>query len=446
MALASMLQRSRCLLAVFLTVLPICTRPSLAQGAPADLPRVTLPDAPSLIYSRRPDDPWNQIFYFLFSRRLAVRLSPDFPEGAPFLDPGERISVSRQVFEKDEIGDRAIEPLYPTFFVGFGGMLVLRDPAYSRFTKSLKAALDDDSPRSAVARALMQNDLWGAYDEFFFPLLPDDEKLLGVRRMSALDLIGHFIRKIALTPAEIGALPENYSAVARRQSLPDVFGKDSGWTEIEWFMPRAHDDAAGFRKVSRVFLKPDHPPRNMKKFLNSLADDPQNVTSLAGVALVIQLLLVDSHGDLRPTRLVVDAQTRLFERTPEGKIKASVKEAEISRKLYSEDPNSGGLVLEDERTPAYLSNGGSYEFAEGQIMPGQKPEIREPVQVRLRTRCALCHGEDLQQLMTFSIARPPHHKGPPIRQLDREATEAADVDIGAKRKQETFKALLEYFR
>src|SRR5579864_9103038 len=97
-----------------------------AQRAPSDLPRVELSSTPELIYSTNPSDPWNKIFCFLFSRKLTVRLSSDFAEGAPFIDRSGR-KVSARVFEMDETGDRAIDPLYPTFAVGFGGMLVLSD-------------------------------------------------------------------------------------------------------------------------------------------------------------------------------------------------------------------------------------------------------------------------------------------------------------------------------
>jgi len=446
MARGCTLRKSGSVFVVFLTVLLAVPRRLPAQGAPANLPRVTLPAAPDLIYSTRPDDPWNTIFYFLFSRSLQVRLSPDFPEGAPFVDVGAAVQISKQVFERNETGDRAIDPLYPTFFVGYGGMLVLRDPAYPKFSNSLTAALDDNSPRSAIARALMQNDLWGAYDRLFIPLLPDDEKALGERRKAALDLIARLIRKIALTPEEIGALPDNYSTAALRRSVPNVLGKDSGWMEVEWFMPRQHDHQAGYRKVSRVFLKPAHPPLDKSKFLNSLLDEPTNPISLDGVALVTQLLLLDAHGNPQPTRFTIEAQARLFDRSHEGRLKTTVKVSEISRRLFMRDPNSGGLVAEEESTPAYLSDGGNYGFAEGQLMPGHQPEIMEPVQVMLRTRCAACHGDDLQQVMTFSIARPPHAALPPVKQLNPAKTEAADFDIAAKRKQQAFAALLKYFR
>ncbi len=247
-----------------------------------------------------------------------MRLSADFPQGAPFANVGQDIPISKNVLQRDEIGDHAIDPMYPTFSIGFGSMLVLRDPAYAQLADALRSALDENSPRPAAARAMMQNDLWAAYDELSVGFLPDDEKALGERRKMVHDLIGRLIRKIALTEAEIRTLPENYPAVVSQQSFPDVFGKNSGWVEVAWFLPREHDDAAEYRRVSRVFVKPVHRQRNLKKFLNSLPDDdPNNERALEGVALITQLLLVDSLGNLQPTKLTVESQAAP-EKVPSG--------------------------------------------------------------------------------------------------------------------------------
>jgi hypothetical protein len=418
---------------------------AFAQRAPGDLPLVGLGATPELIYSVNPNDPWNKIFYFLFSRKLTVRLSSDFAEGAPFIDRSGR-KVSTRVFERNETGDRAIDPMYPTFAVGFGGMLVLSDSAYPAFTHALRDALAETAARSASARALMQGDLWGAYDALFFPFLPDDERALGERRKTASDLIGRLIRKIAMTPQEIKALPENYSSAVRRNKFSDVFAKDSGWIEVAWFLPRNHDDHAGYRRVSRVFLKPAHPPQNVQRFLEvQTASEPADPSALDGVALITQLLLIDSHGNLQPTKLTTEAQIRLF--VPgggSGTVTGTMRTCEISRKLFLRDPESGGLAAEEDDTPAYLSDGGSYGFAEGQLMSVPNQPWGEPIQVKLRTRCAACHGENLAQLMTFSVVRPPHP--PQIRQLNAAGTTVADLDIQIKRRQKDFQALVGYFK
>jgi hypothetical protein len=429
----------------------------VAQEASDSPPKAALlPGTPEPIYSSDPNDSWNRIFYYLFSRRIETRLSDQFPEGAPFVD-----GVSTRLFERDEIGDRAIDPLYPSNFVYAGRHLVLTDPAYADFKKALQEALDDNRQRSPVARALMQSDLWGAYDILFFPFPRADEKDLGQLRVIVLDLIPRLIRKVALTSEEIRSLPDNYSAAVREHSFPDVFAKDSGWTEVLWFYPRAHDSFAGFRRTSRVFLKLKQPQSDVQQFLDGMPDRQESnpIFGLDGVALVTQLLLIDSQGKLEPTSLTSEIQVRLFETVNRDSIKphdgtlkmmdgtferARLQVCEISRKLFLRDPPSGGLVQENDNSRAYA---GHYGFAEGELVGQGSPNVRtivtSPVQVTLKARCAFCHRDDLTQLNTFAIARPPHP--PPVRRLNPSEHETAKFVIEQKEKQKEFQALLAYF-
>jgi hypothetical protein len=412
--------------------------------------------APEPIYANDPNDPWNRIFYFLFSRRIETRVSEEFPEGAPFVD-----GVSTHTFEQNESGDRAIDPLYPSHIVDTGRRLVLTEPAYSDFRKTLQEALDENVPRSTLSRALMQSDLWGAHDILFVPFPMADEKELGERRLAALDLISRLIRKIALTPEEIKSLPHNYSGAVQRHSFPDVFGKDSGWIEVLWFYPRVHDNAAGVRRTSRVFLKPTEPQHDVQNFLNGLPERGESdpIAGLSGVALVTQLLLIDSQGKMEPTSLTSEVQVRLFENRGDGGSKAddgifkmsdgtfkrtSLQVCEISRKLFVREPESGGLVPEDDHTPAYDDR---YAFGEGQVVSqgANAPMLVEPpIRVTLRTRCSECHNDTLTQINTFAIARPPHHV-PRVRQLNPAAGETAHLVMAQKVKQKDFEALRAYF-
>ncbi len=369
--------------------------------------------------------------------------------------------ISTRLFERDEIGDRAIDPLYPSNSVYTGRHLVLTDPAYADFKKALQEALDHNSQRSPVARALMQSDLWGAHDILFFPFPRADEKDLGQLRVIVLDLISRLIRKIALTSEEIRSLAHNYPAAVREYSFPDVFAQDSGWTEVLWFYPRAHDSFAGFRRTSRVFLKLKQHPSDVQQFLDGMPDRQENnpVFGLDGAALVTQLLLIDSQGKLEPTSLTSEIQVRLFETVNRDSIKpydgtlkmingtferARLQVCEISRKLFLRDPESGGLVQEDANSLAYA---GRYGFAEGEPVGQGSTNLRRmvtsPVQVTLRARCAFCHGDDLTQLNTFAIARPPHP--PPVRRLNPSERETAKLVIEQKEKQKEFQALLAYF-
>jgi hypothetical protein len=422
---------------------------------------VALAGSPDPIYSQDAHDPWNRIFYFLFSRRLQTRISNDFPEGAPFRQEGDgegaidpEIRISTRAFQRNEIGDRAIDPLYPSFFVGAGSRLVLTDPAYSEFAAALREALSENVQRPVMARALMESDLWAAHDILFQTFLLADEKQLDQRRREALDLIGRLMRKIALTPDEIKSLPENYSAAVAKDSFPDVFRKGSEWVEVQWFAPRAHDSFAGFRRVSRVFLKPSHPPRDMRKFLNAKAglEADSAAADLDGVALITQMLLVDSNGDVKPATLTTEVQVRRFEKTADGAYKkTAIQVCEISRRRLLQEPGSGGLVVEDENAAAYLG-GGRYGFAEGRLVPRGRSNVTGlPVQVKLRTRCTGCHNENLAQVNTFAIAIctvhcPPGYRIPEVRQLNPSSSDQADFDISQKRKQKDFEALRGYFR
>jgi hypothetical protein len=257
------------------------------------------------------------------------------------------------------------------------------------------------------------------------------------------DLLGRLIKKVALTPAEIRSLPANYSSAMDHQPLPDIFNKASGWVEIRWFPHREHEAAASDRRVARVFLKPTHPSRDLRKIVKGQRQpngDP--IADLDGVALVMQLLLIDTQGKLTPTTITTDVQVRLFERTAAGAFKeAKVQMAEISRRLLVSDPASGGLAAEAEDSPAYLpGSGNDYTFASPQVAV-QGP----PTQVHLRTRCAFCHTEDLTQVMTFSFATPPRFLTPPVRQLDSAANQEADYVASRKKRREDFRALRAYF-
>lgn len=411
----------------------------------SEKPSDKIQDAPQPIYSENPDDPWNRIFYNLFTRRIEVHVSNEYPEGAPFTEfrQGSRRLISTRTFERLEIGDRAIDPLYPNFFNSAGARGVLTEPGYSALVKALQDALSENATRSPVARALMQSDLWSAYDHLYGEYTRPDQSELEQHRRLIADLLGRLIKKIALTPEEIRSLPDNYSAAAGRQSLPDLFAKDSGWVEILWFPHRMHEEAANDRRVARVFLKPTHATRDLQKFVNAQREENGDpVRDLDGVALIMQLLLIDTQGKLTPTRLTTDVQVRFFEKTAAGSLKAAkVKMAEISRRLFIADPASGGLAPEAEDSPAYMPVAGNdYSYASPQVIV-EGP----PIQVHLRTRCAFCHDDDLTQVMTFSIALPPRFLTPPLRQLDPAANREADDVASRKRKRRDFKALQAYF-
>src|SRR5262249_27209839 len=179
-------------IAVVLIVIAPCTSKHLSGD---DTPHhgFHLADSSDAIYSPDPDDSWNRIFYFLFSRKFDALLSSQFPEGAPFraLDgtPGglKNLEVSTRTGERTETGDRPIDPLSPSFFTDLGARPILYDPGYAGLHKALEQAIAENRPRTAMARAIMQNDLWSAYD-ILYRYTKRGEASLAARRDELLGL------------------------------------------------------------------------------------------------------------------------------------------------------------------------------------------------------------------------------------------------------------------
>jgi hypothetical protein len=417
-----------------------------SQPQAQELPSSYRPTQVESVYAKDPADSWNRIFHILFSRRFQVYMTTDFPESAPFETSASDadLRVSTRLFERNEIGDRAIDPLYyPPYNSREGRTQLLEDPTYSEFMAAMQEALADNSPRTPLARAWMQSDLWSAYDILSEPLFEEDRSIeREMRHAAALDVLARLIRKVALTPEEIQSLPDNYAQARNALALPDLFNPQSGWVQVQWFPEHVHDGAAGYRRFSRIFVKPVLSAKRTQKLLDGLRNPERNSTdSLDGAAILIQLILIDSQGKLTPTHLTSEVEFRLFEKNPNGAFKKThIRVCEISRGLLLRQPETGGLVSEDESAQAFS---GGYSFAAPGFTEGATIDKQRPIVVKLRTRCLSCHGLDATALMSFSMKVPPHFHGPAVKQLDPAQFEAADYAIAQKKKY--FESLAAYF-
>ena len=157
-------EKSRSLLAiqtaVIITLASACLKQSIwkTQTFPAKHSQATAlfsSDDPQSVYAADPNDSWNRIFQLLFTRTVKARLSSEFKEGAPFTRAEgmgvPALQISTRVFAQAEIGDRAIEPLYPSFFAP-GALQVLTEPRYSQLNQALTDALNERALRPPVAR------------------------------------------------------------------------------------------------------------------------------------------------------------------------------------------------------------------------------------------------------------------------------------------------------
>jgi hypothetical protein len=240
-------------------------------------------------------------------------------------------------------------------------------------------------------------------------------------------------------------LPDNYASAR----LPfDLFSGDGGWIEIEYSPDRAHDRAADDRRATRIFLKPASPPADRHQWLNSLregrvdrggkpvAGDGIQIEKLDAVALVVQLLLVDTNGVVVPTRLTYEVQVRTFLKGDTGKWSGTkLTITELSRKALLEG-QAGGLGPVDEHAPAYLPEAGNdYFFASVQTgLPA-----REAVLAPMRKRCESCHAEGVRIVFTFSVHAPALS---PVRTLNSKENEHARFVAQRKMHRPDFKELM----
>lgn len=402
-------------------------------------------DNPLSIYAADPNDSWNRIFRALFTRTVRARVSSDFPAGAPFVPFTIRMGnfslrISKSEFDRQEIGDRGIEPLYPSFLTSEGPLKVLTEPRFSELTKALAEAIDETKTRTPVERALMQADAWAAYDIVYRTGLTREDGAEGIpeRKAKLLNLLGQFVRKLALSGEQIKSLNNNYFSGATANKLPAIFSPASGWLEIELLPHRSHDAEADYRRAARVFLKPRTAPADRSAFLEKLKHN-RHLEEVEAVGLVVQNLLMDDAGRVVHSPLFSDVQFRLFTNNLTAKtISTEVRQYELSRRLLLTKPATGGLVAFNQTSPAYLTQAGNdYSFA------GAIEDARAPIVVPLRTRCAQCHGPHLRILMTYSIHYFP--PVPSVKILNPSQHERGLYVARHKEQREDFKSLVNVF-
>jgi hypothetical protein len=414
---------------------------------------------PQGIYVSDPNDAWNQVFFLLFTRTVNARvIAPD----SPVLFSGDpNVKVSEKRISRVEDGDRAIDPLYPSWlwmnsldfdFDGKAAWKVLREPSYSRLITALEGVRLTARSRPPLARALMQADLWAAFDmvHAFTRLAPsgvegpapsevegprperstDDVRERVQYARLLLPRLAMTMRALALSRDEIAALPNTYFASATALGLPNVLdtassgrpgtpalserSESNGWREVRWSPERSHDRAAHYRRANRVFLQLNERPRDETVFLNGLRDGHGLAPpSIRSAALLTQLLLVAGDGHVMPSSITSEVQLRgdaarhdvsivpQFElRGDAARDGASiVPQYELSRRLLLASPAAGGLVHVAANAPAYLpSAGNDFGFATPPRVGG------EPVEAPLERRCEACHGAapGVGYLMTFS--------------------------------------------
>jgi hypothetical protein len=289
----------------------------LGGGDPSEAPRA------ASIYDSDSEHLWNRVH-----RALWVRTGPGGKEfGHDRLDP--YLWRDTKHLLEGESHQKAIAALDE--FLAAPGENLFKDP---------------------LKRAFLQRDLWAVFDWS----TESGEKKHQATSRALQTRLAKVIQRLALTPEQIKELPDNYAAAvashafgAKRDAdhpekpfLPhDLLQKDGPWVEVVIDNSSAvtasrHVLDFGARSAFRVFLRLPQGRQETLAYLAKLNEFPrrwllnedpkQGLLRLnpelpqfpAGTqaALVRQMLLIDSNGELAATQLTETVQLRVFRAIP----------------------------------------------------------------------------------------------------------------------------------
>jgi hypothetical protein len=279
---------------------------------PRDSLSVALPAA---VYDPDLNQPWNRLHACLF-----VRQSNDGKEyGADTLDPllwGETKHLLT-----GESHRQALECLDE----------FLRTRAEKHFPDPLK-------------RAVFQRDLWAVFD-----WAASGGERPSAKRRALLARLSLAMRRVALTPDEIGGLPDTYSdalasrhfpaeyspAVPHRAFLPpDLFQPDGPWICLSGYSdePTALGHFSG-RSRFLIFMRLPGGREATLRYVRSLRSSTEPPIADGGralnlklpqfpvgteVALVRQMMLLDANGNLAPSAVTESVQLRVYHAVTPG--------------------------------------------------------------------------------------------------------------------------------
>jgi hypothetical protein len=377
---------------------------------------------PVTIYDRDPGHIWNRLHATFFVRE-------DLPETALLPDA-----------------------LDPPFW--YHTTYLLAQPSHKNALRVLDEFLQthaDNLIHDPVKRAILQRDLWAVFDWSAGRAPGSDEE-----RRELQGRLGEALQRLALTPGQIGSLPDNYAqAVAsgefskeydpehrdRAFLPPDLFEPQGSWVELEGRgkpLPVAeqHDSFFSGRSSFLVFLRLPGGRKATFDYLQTLwnsptplvpsphfsplQDEAQNpdlppLPAGAQVALVRQMTLFDNQGKLTATPITESVQIRVYRSiTPStapavGIDQMVTKSGQDSYAIRLSRPllfanQSGGLkaARPDERDFTLFGGGGPDEGSPGHYasLATYHPVVKA---------CVMCHREvGLQSLRTLGRLQKPN--------------------------------------
>ncbi|HEV3214184.1 MAG TPA: hypothetical protein VGZ27_00590 [Vicinamibacterales bacterium] len=203
-----------------------------------------------------------------------------------------------------------------------------------------------------LKRAILQRDLWMVADWLDGDHVASGKPMLNAQALRAATLrlrrpLNTAVARLALTPPQIRQLPDNYAASAAAGGVPsDLFAIGGPWVSVgpssgPVAPSHVNDEGPGKNSVFLVFIRLPGGRDATLKYLNRLRsfDEPLWMDTLdpamkpflpyypnpdvpqfpAGtqVALVRRALLIDSSGEITPSRLTESVQLRTYRRIGE---------------------------------------------------------------------------------------------------------------------------------
>lgn len=330
---------------------------------------------------------------------------------------------------------------------------LLDGEARARAAEALNAALAGGSAKAdPLRRAVLQSDAWAIFD------------WAGARDADLAGRLAKLMSKVALTPDEIQHLPDTYAAAIASKHFPtaydpampqqaflppDLFQEHGSWVAIEvpaepvalvhtrfvsgrsFFtvlirLPGGRQAALDYLKSLRGYPARERGPGEGMLGLQQLNPDMPQFPAGTQVALVRQMMLVDSAGSLRVTPLVQMIQMRVYQ--PLGD---AVFEFRLSREALFAGKAGGLRPVE----------AGEREFVQFVALPHDQIDrplgSRGTLDLAPVFRCNACHREP--GVFSFFTYTRTFHPGsprfPPVS-ASEDTSSLIEKSLAWKRQQE----------
>jgi hypothetical protein len=225
----------------------------------------------------------------------------------------------------EEMGGDTIDPL-----LWFETKRYFVEPTYQETVDLLDEFLNSHAEQQIndpLKRAVFQHDLWAIYDWVSSPAVNYLDQRIEIQKRLA-----QIMRRVALSKSEINALPDTYGLAIDAGTFPtsfdthkpltqflppDLLKAESNWVNVgneNGIAAVTHVQAFTGRSAFYVFYRLPAGRQATLDFIATLPTIRRNAPApdLMHVALVRQLLLIDTDGNITPSPITESLQIRVL--------------------------------------------------------------------------------------------------------------------------------------